>query len=101
MKNVTKIQIKKAELEVYEALLNELDQLEKGTMTDFRIIGTSDEQETDWRTGELKWEDEEKTIPKYRSIWGDVELTEDEMSEERIAKRKAIASIRAAIEKMI
>ena len=58
-----------------------------------------DVQAKDWRTGELLWDDEEKTIPKMESSWGD-KLKED-LTEEEEAKIEALKKIQQTLEKML
>lgn len=61
-----------------EALLEEII---KDTSMTLDVVGKEDEQATSWKTGELLWEDEEKTIPKYRDRYDYVpkkELDEDD-----------------------
>lgn len=100
MKKVTKIQLKKAQLEILDDLFNTLETKRKCCFTDWRVIGKKDEQDTDWQ-GNLLWEDDEHTIPKYKNKYGSVEITEDEMTEEQVARVTAIDSIVTVLEKLI
>lgn len=100
MKTTTRIQFKKAELEVLEELLKKLEEVEKDTVNNYQMVGKETEQARDWK-GNLRWDDDAETIPHYNSIWDYVPIPEDELTEEQIAKRKAISSIRATLEKMI
>jgi len=91
---------KKAVIEVLERLVDTLADLEKDARFDYRIVGKESEQAKDWRTGELKWDDEEKTIPHYDSKWDYVEIPKDELSDERLAKLVAIGFVRESLEKL-
>lgn len=94
-----KFREKQIEAEVLGELYNVLATKERDIHQDYRVIGTSDEQDTHWKTGELLWEDDEKTIPRMKQIWGYVdkeELSEDE--EIRVAVYKRLM---AALEKML
>lgn len=85
-----------------------LDQLYRVVQTEedncrqeYRKVGTTDEQEKHWKTGELLWEDEEKTIPKMRDKWDYVMKSDEEMGEDDYAKIKACQYLKAQLEKMI
>ena len=98
-RSITKIQQKRAELEILESLFRSVESIEKDACQRFEQTGK--EQDKDWRTGELKWEDEEKTIPKMTSKWEYVPITEDDMTDEEYAKYVAVASIKAHLEKLL
>ena len=100
MKKATKIQLKKAQLDVLENLLKRLNSDREDCYSDYRVVGKTDEQKTDWR-GNLVWEDEAQTIPVYRDRYDYVTITEDEMTEEQIAKLAALDSVISVLEKMI
>lgn len=95
-------QVNKVKMEILERLYASLLEMEKDAATDYRIVGKEDEQATDWRTDELLWEDEEKTIPKYRDKWDHVELTKEELDErpEARAKLAAIIEVKKYLEKL-
>lgn len=61
------------------------------------------EQATKWnsetRTCDPVWEDEEETVPKMVHKWGDIEIPEDELTEEIKAKRKVCEALKAFIDK--
>ena len=92
---------KKALLDVLEKLMTELDTIEKNTTTEYRAVGKSEEQMTNWKTGELLWEDEEKTVPKMCDKYDYVDLTEDEMTDENIATLEAIKTVKEILEKLV
>lgn len=98
---LTKIQLRKAELNVLETLMQELDRLEHDNTCSYEEVGKETEQAKDWRTGELRWEDDEKTIPYYKSIYDWVPKEEKDLSDEDRALLKAIDTVRTALEKMI
>lgn len=96
-----KIQMKKAMLDVIEGLYQSLDDTEKNIAYSYEVVGKEDEQATDWRTGELKWEDEEKTIPYYKNKYDYVKRDEADFDDYDRAKLDAIAEIRKALDKLI
>lgn len=100
-KEVMTIEKKRAQLEVLERLFKELDSAEKEATMRYQKIGTEDEQARHWRTGELLWADEEKTIPQYNEIWDYVKIPQDEIGEHELAKEAAINELRAVLEKLI
>lgn len=99
--NTDKIVAKKAYLSVLEKLADSLEAQRKDVLTDYRVIGKEDTQATNWKTGELLWEDEEKTIPKYDNKWGYVDIPEEELSAEAKATLKAIDDVEKSLEKLI
>lgn len=99
MAQYNKFQMKKNEVEILTKLNERLADLEKDNLMTYEAVGKETEQATDWRTGELLWEDEEKTIPLYRNRYDYVEkptLTEDEQ-----AFQAAINTVRLALEKLL
>lgn len=96
-----KIVAKKAYLTVLEKLADSLEAQKKDVLTDYRIIGKEDKQATNWKTGELLWEDDEKTIPHYADMWGYVDIPEEELTEEAKATLKAIEEVEKSLEKLI
>ena len=98
---MTKVQIKKAQLEVIEKLLNTLSEMRRDATQDYRVIGKEDKQATSWKTGELLWEDEEKTIPRYDNKWGYVPLTDEEMTDDKKALLQAIDDMEKSLDKMV
>ena len=83
--------------EVYEAVV----QKEKDIRQEYRRVGFEEEQATDWRTGELLWEDEEKTVPKYRDKYDYVNKDDSELTDEDWAKINAYQYIMSQLEKML
>ena len=98
---MTRVQIKKAQLEVIEKLLNTLSDMRRDATQDYRVIGKEDKQATNWKTGELLWEDEEKTIPRYDNKWGYVPLTGEEMTDDKKALLQAIEDMEKSLDKMV
>lgn len=92
---------KKALLDVLERLMTTIDSIEKDATIEYRVIGKSEEQAKDWKTDELLWEDEEKTVPKMRDEYGYVDLTEDEMTDESLATLEAIKTVKEVLEKLV
>jgi hypothetical protein len=96
------IREKRFALEYLEDIFNLLDGREHDVRYEYRKTGVDEtKQRTAWRTGELLWEDEEKTIPSYEPIYEDVLKTDEEMTEDDNLKLKVINNIKATLEKMI
>lgn len=73
--------VMRKQAEVLERIENLLEEMIKDTSMTLDVVGKDDEQATSWRTGELLWEDEEHTIPKYKDRYDYVpkaELNEDD-----------------------
>jgi hypothetical protein len=85
--------------EVLSELFETVEIKEKSVRTDYKPVG--EKQGTDWRTGELQWEDEEKTIPKMVPDYANVEKTAEEFTEEDKLRLKVYAFVKAQLEKMI
>lgn len=83
--------------EIYDYLQTRLDNLN----SKWAVIGKEDEQATSWSTGELLWEDEEKTIPKYRNKYGDVPKTAEDYTEEDKIKITAVKKVMVMLEKAL
>lgn len=66
-------------------------------MYSYEYLG--DVQANDWRTGELLWEDEEKTVPKMQGDWG--YKLKDSLTEEDEANIEAMRKIQQTLEKML
>lgn len=89
------------EKQLLAELLNELYDIvqrkEDSVHTEYRRVG--EEQAKDWRTGELKWEDEEKTIPVMTDKWAD--MPKDELSADDELTIKVCQYVKTQLEKMI
>ena len=94
-----KFEEKRIEAEVLSELYENVARKEQDVHEEYTVIGKSEEQDKDWRTGDLLWEDEEKTIPKMKDKYGTVEKTE--LSEEDELKIRVYKRIMAALEKML
>ena len=94
-----KFEEKKILADILNDLYEEVERKEKSAYLSYKVVG--EEQAKDWRSGELQWEDEEKTIPKMTSKWADVPKADDELTEEDKIKIKVCQHIKAQLEKMI
>ena len=94
-----KFQEKQILAEVLSELYNTVEEKEKRVHYEYKVVGKKDTQSKDWRTGELLWEDEEKTIPKYDNDWQYVE--KEDLTEEDELKIKVYKYVMAQLEKMI
>lgn len=97
--SIEKIREKKQMLDLLQKILSTLDSEENDTKMEYRATGKTETQKKHWKTGELLWEDEEKTIPVYETKYDYVE--KEEFSEDDKAKLEAINQIRTAIEKLV
>ena len=82
--------------ELYESLEDKL----RYAGQSYKCVGKETEQARDYKTKELLWEDDEKTIPFYRDKYDYVDIPEEELSEEQKLKAKVIKNIMAKLEKL-
>jgi DNA gyrase inhibitor GyrI len=94
-----KFQEKKYLAEVLNELYESVDHKEQDIHYTYQVVG--EEQAKDWRTDELLWLDEEKTIPKMRDKWANISKSEDEITEEDKMKIKVCQYIKTQLEKML
>lgn len=85
--------------EILNDLYNEVEGKEKSARLSYEPVG--EKQDSDWRTGELLWQDEEHTIPKMVKAWDYVEKSEEDLTEEDLIRIKVCQQIKAQLEKMI
>ena len=85
--------------EILSDLYNEVEQKEKCTRTNYVPVG--EKQSKDWRSGELLWEDEEKTIPKMEKEWGYVDKDEEDLTDDDTLRIKVCQYVKTQLEKMI
>ncbi len=99
--NLSKYEKLRIRATVYEDIVNAITEQEKNLHTDWRVIGKSDTQAKNWSTGELLWEDDEHTVPKYKDVYGTVELPDDELSEEAMEKRRVYLQVLDLIDRSL
>ena len=97
---INKFMERRIEAEILGEVYEELERKLESTTKTYEIVGKEDEQATDYRTGELRWEDEEKTIPYYRAKYGYVDIPEEKLSDEQKLRAKVIKNIMAKLEKL-
>lgn len=85
--------------ELLDELYTTIDRKEQDARTEYKITGKTETQAKDWRTGELRWEDEEKTIPKMEDKWETV--PKESLSEDDEIRIKMCQHIKTQLEKMI
>lgn len=93
------IREKRMMLEVLEELMETLDTQEKNVRMEWGVVGKEDVQARNWKTDELVWDDEEKTIPHFNNKYD--YIPKEDLSENDQIKLKAIEKIRATLEKMV
>ena len=98
---VSALKVKMEVLERLERIFEELKSREESISTDYECVGKEEEQATNWRTGELLWEDEEQTIPKYNNKYESVPKKPENFTEEDLAQLEAIKIIRTTLETLI
>ena len=98
-RNISKIKQKKAEIAILERLFDTMQSVENDCFRRYDVVGK--EQAKDWSTGELKWEDEEHTIPKMINKYDYIPINESDMDDEEYAKFIAMNAIKTALEKML
>lgn len=98
--NTMKLKTKRELLSILaDHIYPSLDELEKYTKQDYRILGDSDKQAVDWKTGEPKFDEEGSPIMEKE--WGYVDKAEEEFTDNDLAKLAAIELLRNALEKLI
>lgn len=97
----TKFQQKAAEVEILSRLDDVLQEYERDRLQTYKCVGKHEDQARDWRTNELLWEDEEKTVPMYRDRYENVPKEEEELTDEDRAYCAAVQLIRNALEKLL
>ena len=97
--NVLAARIARAEVlkAVEQSLQGKIDDL----TTSYDVIGKEETQAKDWRTGELKWDDDEQTIPHYDNKYGRVPIPEERLTEDVKAQLEAIEWIRTKLADLI
>lgn len=97
-----KFEMKKWEIEEYGRIYERLEARIKDLGYTYGQLEEM-EQATRWnsetKSYEPVWEDEEGTIPKMVNKWGDIEIPEDELTDDIRAKRKVCETLMAFIEK--
>jgi hypothetical protein len=96
-----KFQEKQILAEVLSELYSTVEDKEKRVHYDYKIVGKKDVQSTSWRTGELLWEDDEKTIPKMEDDWQNVPRADEDLTEEDRLKIKVYKYVMTQLEKML
>ena len=101
--DVTSIKVKSYMIEELSKITDSLVYDIKNLYTEYRRVG--EEQKQRWNSDteeyELLWEDEEKTIPKMGAKYDDVEIPEDEMTEENKLKLRAYRELFVKLESLI
>ena len=96
---LTKFDEKRIEAIILGELYKFIEEKEMNTKREYRIVGVYDEQDKHWKTGELLWEDEEKTIPKMRDKWEYVD--KEELTEEEELYLQVCRRVKSSLEKMV
>lgn len=95
-----KFETAKVKAEILERVYNSVKDMRDQVTRDWRDLGTT-HQEKNWRTDELVWEDEEKTIPHMVKDYGYVDKTSDEYTEADKIQMKVLDEVLAYIEKLV
>lgn len=90
---------KAIELRLVNGLYQTLEDKLRDCHMTWEAVGETDKQVKDWRTGELKWEDEEKTIPKMEKKYDYVEVPDEEISDDARLEMDVIKEIMSKLEK--
>lgn len=97
--SLQKLKVKAQVLDIVKDFYERLDRYEEETSLEYTVVGKSDEQAVDWHTKEPLWEDEDKTIPKYRDKYDYVK--KEDLSDDDKARLEAINVIRTTLEKLV
>ena len=99
--NINRFDVISAKGDILKRIAEALSAFEKDTLYEYKCVGKEEEQARDWRTDELRWEDEEKTIPYYRDKYDYVKVSEAEMTDEKRAALVAVEEVKAYFDKII
>ena len=66
MKATERVKERKYEIEILERICSLIEDEIKNVSNEYQLVGKEEEQARRYSTGELLYEDEEKTIPLYR-----------------------------------
>ena len=94
-----KFEKKRIEMGYLESMYSLLEDKLKDLTRRYEVVGKEEEQARDWRTDELLWEDEEKTIPMYRDKYDYVEVFDDELDDEDRLRMSILNELMAKLEK--
>ena len=97
---INKFMERKIEAEILSDLYEELERMERNATKRYEAVGKETEQARDYRTNELLWEDEEKTIPKYRCTYDYVDVPEENLTDEEKLRARVIRNLKAKLEKL-
>ena len=97
---INKFMERKIEAEILSDLYEELERMERNATKRYEAVGKETVQAKDYRTDELLWEDEEKTIPKYHNRYDYVDVPEEELSDEEKLRAKVIRNLKSKLEKL-
>ena len=98
---VNRLDVISAKGDILRKIAEALSAFEKDTLYEYKCVGKEDEQARDWRTDELLWEDDEHTIPMYRSKYDYVKVSDNEMTDGKRAALVAIEEVKAYFDKII
>jgi len=97
--SLQKLKVKAQVLDIVKDFYERLDRYEEESSLEYTVVGKSEEQAVDWHTKEPLWEDEDKTIPKYRDKYDYVK--KEDLSDDDKARLEAINVIRTTLEKLV
>ena len=83
--------------EIYNRLQGKINDLSMK----WAIVGKQETQAKDYKTGELLWEDEDKTIPVFRDKYDDVPKLPEDFTEEDKIRIQTIKKVMALLEKAL
>lgn len=92
---------KMAELEAMSDIVKFANSRIEDLSTRWDVVGKKSQQAKDWRTGELKWEDDEHTVPYFEDEYGPVPIPEEQISSHDLKQIEAFKSIIKKLEKLI
>lgn len=87
-------------IEVLVEIIERIERMREDVCQKYEIVGKTDEQATYWSTGELMWEDEEKTIPKMKDRYDYVTYDVEDLGEEDRYRYDVYTKILTFLEKM-
>lgn len=82
---------------MYDILENEM----RDAIYDYAEVGRETQQKKHWQTGELMWEDDEKTIPRFDPIYDWVKKNPEDISDRDRILISAIEKIESHLDKLL
>lgn len=99
-KEISKFEEKRGLIDALENVIDHINSEKRWTLQHYTQVGKETEQATD-SDGNLRWEDDEQTIPYYKPIYDYVDKDPEQLSDSDYAKYLAYNKILETLETLI